>query len=131
MRYLGIDYGTKKIGVAISDDSGGFAFPRDVIENDEKKLDAFVQFIEKERIDEIVLGDTLSYNGEPNHITKEADKFAFDLLALVKIPLHRVREAWSSQEAARYAPQGKKHNDSSAAAIILQRFLDKREGLQK
>ena len=42
----------------------------------------------------------------------------------VTIPIHRSREAWSSQEAARFAPQGQKHNDSAAAAIILQRFLD-------
>jgi putative Holliday junction resolvase len=124
MRYLGIDYGTKKIGVAISDENAGFAFPRGIIENDEKMIDTLTQLVEAEHIDEIVIGDTLSYNGEENSITKQADKFAFDVQALLKLPLHRVREAWSSQEAARYAPPGQKHNDSSAAAIILQRFLD-------
>jgi putative Holliday junction resolvase len=124
MRYLGIDYGTKKIGVAVSDDAGSFAFPRGTLDNDDKILDTFAAFVEKERIEEIVMGDTRTDLGEENRITKESDKFAYELEAWLKLPMHRVREAWSTQEAARYAPQGQKHDDSAAAAIILQRFLD-------
>ena len=126
MKYLGIDYGTKTIGVAISDENASFAFPREAVENNEKILDTFSEFVQKEHIDEIVIGDTRTTLGEENIITKASDKFAYELQAHLKLPVHRVREAWSTQEAARYAPQGQKHNDSAAAAIILQRFLDSR-----
>ena len=124
MRYLGIDYGTKKIGVAISDDGGGFAFPRDVIANDGKVYDTLANIIETEKIEGLVVGDTLTLNGGANDITPKATAFVEKLVERTNIAVHRVREAWSSQEAARFAPQGKKHSDSSAAAVILQRFLD-------
>src|SRR5262245_14369258 len=124
MRYLGIDYGSKRIGVAVSDAEGGFAFPRETIENDGKRLEAFAAVVQKENIEEVVIGDTQTTLGEENRITKEADKFAYELEAWLKLPVHRVREAWSTQEAARFAPEGQRHNDSAAAAIILQRYLD-------
>jgi putative transcription antitermination factor YqgF len=124
MRYLGIDYGSKLIGTAISDENAGFAFPRDVVPNDKKRLETIARLVEKEKVDAIVVGDTRAYSGESNLITEESDTFARELQSYVKIPLHRVREAWSTQEAARFAPAGQKHNDSAAAAIILQRFLD-------
>ena len=127
MRYLGIDYGTKHIGIAVSDDAGSFAFPRKIILNDAKLFDSLLRVIESERAGEIVIGDTLTLNGGANAITGEADAFAEKVKEHMGIPVHRIREAWSSQEATRYAPQGKRHDDSAAAAIILQRFLDQRK----
>jgi putative holliday junction resolvase len=124
MKYLGIDFGTKRLGIAISDTAGAFAFPRDVLLNDSKVFDGLQKLAAEEGIGGIVMGDTLTLNGGKNQITHAADIFAQEVTERLKIPVHRVREAWSSQEADRYAPQGRKHNDSSAAAIILQRFLD-------
>ncbi len=124
MRYLGIDYGKKTMGLAMSDDGAGFAFPRETIENGMKTLDVLFTMVQKERVDAVVIGDTRTTLGDENKITKESDRFAHELETHLKIPVHRVREAWSTQEAARYAPQGQKHNDSAAAAIILQRYLD-------
>ena len=124
MRYIGIDYGTKRLGIAISDTAGSFAFPRDMIPNDAKAFEAIVQMIKDERADALVIGDTLTLNGGSNDITPVAESFVKRLTEFVTVPVYRIREAWSSQEAARFAPQGKKHDDSSAAAIILQRYLD-------
>jgi len=124
MRYLGIDYGTKQIGVAVSDQSGSFAFPRDTIQNDKNALVILIRIIALEEIEEVIVGDTRSLDGGANQITPEADAFVLKLSQSIKVPIHRSREAFSSQEAARFAPPGKKHDDSSAAAIILQRFLD-------
>ena len=47
MRNLGLDYGAKRIGVAISDESGGFAFPKETIPNDEITLEYIEKLIEK------------------------------------------------------------------------------------
>lgn len=122
MRYLGIDYGAKRIGIAISDAAGGFAFPKTVLPNDGKALSLIRELIDKENIEAIVIGDTRAVNGVENPITFKADRFAESLEEL-QLPIHRVWEAWSSAEAARFSPDAT-HDDSAAAAIILQRFLD-------
>jgi len=123
MRYLGIDYGTKRIGISISDEAGGFAFPKETIPNDATSIDRIARMIKDERVGTLVVGDTRALNGEENPITREAQSFADALRGHVGIPVESVREAFSSTEAGRFAPKGK-HDDAAAAAIILQRYLD-------
>jgi len=124
MRYLGIDYGARRLGLALSDEAGGFAFPRETIPNDTTSIDRIAEIVRKEHVGTIVLGDTRAANGTGNAVTAEADSFAKTLEAHAKVPVERVWEAWSSVEASRFAPKGKEHDDSAAAAIILQRYLD-------
>lgn len=126
MKFLGIDYGAKRVGLAVSDESATFAFPKEVLPNDDTLLEKIVNLLEEDRIRGIVIGDALSEGGGSNQITAEADAFAEKLSSLTTTPVERSREAWSSQEAARFAPPGEKHNDAAAAAIILQRYLDAR-----
>ena len=126
MRYLGLDYGAKRIGVAISDADGGFAFPHDTIPNDYTTIDRLQRFVKEEKIGAIVLGDARAVNGAANPITADAETFAKSLETHLKLPVETVWEAWSSVEAGRFAPKGKEHDDSAAAAIILQRYLDAR-----
>ena len=123
MRHLGIDFGTKGIGIAISDERGGFAFPKEIIPN-EQAVQRIAEMVEIEHIGAIVLGDTRALNGRGNAVTPAAERFASSLAEQVTVPIHSVQEAWSTVEAARYAPKGKGHDDSAAAAIILQRYLD-------
>ncbi|HWO07697.1 MAG TPA: Holliday junction resolvase RuvX [Candidatus Paceibacterota bacterium] len=124
MRYLGIDFGAKRIGIALSDETGGFAFPKETIPNDDAAFDHIAKLIDA-NVGAIVIGDARAANGVENPVTFEADHFAERLGERVTIPIHRAWEAWSSVEAGRFAPNGV-HDDSAAAAIILQRFLDAR-----
>lgn len=124
MRYLGIDFGAKRIGIAISDESGGFAFPKEVVANDRAALDYITGLVDA-NIAAVVIGDARAANGMENPITFEADHFAEKLGERITVQIHRAWEAWSSVEAGRFAPEGK-HDDAAAAAIILQRFLDSR-----
>lgn len=124
MKYLGIDYGKKMVGIAISDDDGKIAFPRAVVPNDEKLLAFVARMVEEEKIATIIVGDTRTVSGGENPVTREADAFIEALAQATAVPIERVFEAWSSIEASRYAPKGEEHNDGAAAAIILQRFLD-------
>ncbi len=124
MRYLGIDYGRKRLGIAISDEAGGFAFPKRTIPNDKDAFGLIETIIANEKIGAIVVGDTRAANGGENPVTFEADRFVERLVDVVQLPMHRAWEAWSSVEARRFSPDG--HDDSAAAAIILQRFLDMR-----
>lgn len=124
MRYLGIDYGARRIGVALSDETGGFAFPRETLPNDPTAVDRITAIVAHENVGGIVIGDARAVSGAENPITADADAFARQLEAHAKVPVQRSWEAWSSIEASRFAPKGREHDDAAAAAIILQRFLD-------
>jgi RNase H-fold protein (predicted Holliday junction resolvase) len=80
-----------------------------------------------ENIGFIVVGDTKSYGGVPNPITTQVKNFVNDLKEALDVPIASSWEAGSSIEANRYAPDDR-HDDASAAAIILQRYLDIKTG---
>ena len=122
MRHLGIDYGSKRIGIAISTE--GIAFPHSMALNDEKIFTVLSDIIAKEKVASIVVGDTRSFGGHDNPVTKQAEAFIETLKQQTHLPVVSAWEAGSSIEASRYAPDEKSHDDSAAAAIILQRFLD-------
>lgn len=124
MKYLGIDYGAKRVGAAVSDRDATIAFPRAVFQNDTKLLSELMKIVQEERIESIVVGDTRSHGGGENPVTVDAEAFVEILKTKTKLPVESVPEVWSSIEANRYAPKGEEHNDAAAAAFILQRFLD-------
>ena len=126
MKYLGIDFGTKRIGLAVSDAMGAIAFPRATVKNDAQLFEALADVIRDERVKAIVVGDTRSHGGMENPITKDVEAFIENLKKRMHLPVERGWEAGSSIEASRYAEKGDEHHDSAAAAIILQRFLEMR-----
>ncbi len=123
MKYLGIDYGTRTVGVAVSDGGGTIAFPRAQLHNDGTLIESLLKILSEERIESVVVGDTRALNGAENPITAEAEKFIAELSGRSPVPVQGVGEAFTSVEAGRYAPDSE-HNDASAAAVILQRYLD-------
>jgi len=123
MKYLGIDYGKKRVGVALSDETGSFAFPKEVIPTGDA-LSRIRDIALRERVAAVVIGDARSFSGISNVVTDERDKFAVRLQEILSVPIETVWEAGSSVEASRFAPEGRGHDDAAAAAIILQRFLD-------
>jgi putative holliday junction resolvase len=124
MKYLGIDFGSKRIGLAVSDENGMMAFPHAVILNSKNTLEEIEEIIKKEKIDEIVIGESNNFTGEPNKIMANIKIFAKGLEEKYKIKIHFESEFMTSQQAELI--QGKnKMLDASAAAIILQSFLDR------
>lgn len=124
MKYLGIDYGAKRIGIAVSDDDGVMAFPKSVIESNGKALTDIVKLCKDEHIGMIVFGESKNLDGKPNSIYEESVTFAKQLESLTGIKVGWEPELYTSQEAERL--QGKNAmSDASAAAIILKSFLDK------
>lgn len=124
MRYIGIDYGAKRVGVAISDTSGTFSFPEASLENNTQLVDFIVSLTKEKGIGALVIGDTRGSSGIENPVTEEMERFAHTLELRTQLPLHFAKEIFSSIEASRYAPAHDEHNNAAAAAIILQRFLD-------
>lgn len=123
MRLLGIDYGSKRIGLALSDDRGMMAFPHSVIPNDKKVFVSIAEVIRKSGVDVVVVGESKNYKGEPNKIMSEISLFVQDLKRMG----YRVKlepEILSSHQASHF--QGKTDmTDASAASIILQSFIDR------
>ncbi|MFZ2832028.1 MAG: Holliday junction resolvase RuvX [Minisyncoccia bacterium] len=125
MRHMGIDYGTKRIGLAISDEGGTMAFPYGILENGKGSLSEVKTVCAHESVELIVIGESLDYKGEPNIVKKEIDKFIVALKKLVDIPIIEEREFMSTQQA-RFYQMKRKRVDDSAAAIILQSYLDRK-----
>ena len=127
MKFLGIDYGAKRIGLAVSNDAGTIAFPRETVANMKGIIATIQKIIRDEHIGFVVVGDTKSYGGIPNPVTLQVRGFVDDLKAVLDVPIASSWEAGSTMEANRYDPSGA-HNDSAAAAVILQRYLDIKNG---
>ncbi|MFA6520069.1 MAG: Holliday junction resolvase RuvX [Candidatus Paceibacterota bacterium] len=141
MRFLGIDYGTKRIGVAISDENGTLAFPKEIILNDAKTFLRIAEIIKQENVSEIVVGESVDFSGKLNVLSGRIEVFILELKEKFNLPVHKQKEFLTSVEARR-SPNGKKESnqtqshsklkqiksgriDASAAALILQRYLDK------
>ncbi len=125
MRYLGIDYGTKRIGLAISDEGGTMAFPYSILENSKGSLGEIKTICAHESVETVIIGESVGYKGQPNIVKKEIDKFIVALRKVVDMPIIEEREFLSTQQARFYQTK-RKHVDDSAAAIILQSYLDRK-----
>ncbi|HEV7121594.1 MAG TPA: Holliday junction resolvase RuvX [Candidatus Paceibacterota bacterium] len=129
MRYIGIDYGTKKVGIAFSDEAGTMGFPHSVVPNDGRLFDALRALIASEKPQAIVVGDSKDYKGEDNAIMEEARGVAARLGEATGLPVHFEPEMLTTQEARRdfegVRTDGHSVVDSSAAALILTSFLSR------
>ena len=124
MRYLGIDFGSKRIGLAVSDETGRFAMPREVVANDARAADTITKICQAENIGQIVIGQSLNYQNQPNPILAASQKFAVKLAELTKLPLAWEPEFLTSQEAKREIGKDDLY-DARAAALILKNYLDR------
>ena len=124
MRFLGIDYGTKRVGLAISDEGGQIAFPKSVVSNTKDIVFDIKKVCLEEDASIIVIGESRNLDWKPNSLMKDIESFMEDLKKEIDIPLHLEPEFLTSHQAQKI--QGKNNLlDASAAAIILQRFLDR------
>lgn len=124
MKYLGVDYGTKNIGIAVSTDDGRMAFPKETIPNNTMMMQYIKTVCDEENIDEIVVGESLDYKNNPNPVMADIERFVQSLRDELGKTVHLEPEFMTSQQAEKI--QGKHDNlDASAAAIILQSYLDK------
>ena len=129
MKYLGIDFGSKRIGLAISDESGSFAFPLSVIKNSENAMSEIQQVCLEKNIGAVVIGDSENFQMQKNHIMEQVEPFVENLRKVSGLPVFLHPEFMTSQEAERL--QGKNDMlDASAAAIILKSFLEIRACLE-
>jgi len=133
MRYLGIDYGSKKVGLALSDEAGAMGFPHAIIANTPRLVDELCALIAKENVGAVVIGESRNLEGGENPIAEGAHALGNTLTERAGVPVFYESEVFTSAQARR-APEKemksrapKKHVavDASAAALILTSYLSR------
>jgi len=123
MRYLGIDYGSKRVGLAMSDESGVFAIPFQVLSNSPNLIDDIINICKKYSIGTIIVGESLDFSQKENKIMEEIKPFVQNLKNKSNLEVYMHPEFMTSEEAEQIQGKNKMH-DASAASIILKSFLD-------
>lgn len=128
MRLLGIDFGKKRVGIAVSDEEEKIAFPKVVYSNDQKLIGRIANYCKENLISRIVLGESKNFKGEDNPVMKDILKFKAKIERTTSLPVCMEPEFLTSSEAEKMRAEedgGSEMIDASAAAIILQSYLDK------
>jgi putative holliday junction resolvase len=123
MNILGVDFGTKKIGLAWVQEAMGVVLPYGLIEGDNKVAD-LAQLIKDEKIDLVVFGlpkNTDDDSGEETKNEKRVKAFAKELESEVSVKITFADESFSSAEAD--AMEGEASRDEKSAMVILQEYL--------
>lgn len=137
MKHLGIDYGAKRVGISMSDEGGSLAFPYKILPNNMELVDNIHNICGEEEISAIVLGESLDLSGEPNKIMGSIGEFKRNIEAELELPIYfqkefmttieaRGREGKEQNNARKVTKEKQSQADASAAALILQRYLDKK-----
>jgi putative holliday junction resolvase len=144
-KVLAIDYGSVRIGIALSDDTQTIAFGREAVKTDAKSVDTIKKIALDENVSVIVLGYPLNLKGEKTPQTREVEIFeqklkaAFGNSGITNINFVRFDERFTSKMASdsmiesgmkKKKRQDKSNIDIISAAILLQGYLDSlsREG---
>lgn len=131
-RIVGIDFGEKRIGIAITDPLGIFAQPLTTLLNDDKFWKGLESILAQYDIAEIVVGYPLKESGDKGEITGKIDQFVKTLEKKFKVPVELADERYSSGIAkerviASVTSKKKRRDkgliDKNAAAVILEDYM--------
>lgn len=132
MRVLAIDYGERRLGLAVSDEAGEHAFPAGTLERRGGKR----ELAQERGVARVVVGLPLHMDGRAGKEARAAEAFAAALGAATGLPVDTCDERWTTQEAERslreqglVGKRGKKRAglvDTVAATLILRTYLAKR-----
>ncbi|HEY3397392.1 MAG TPA: Holliday junction resolvase RuvX [Armatimonadota bacterium] len=136
MRILGLDPGTARLGVAISDATGGMALPLEIIQRDDRGEDLrrVARIVTERGVEQIVVGLPLMLSGERGPAAEQMDKFISALETTVGVEVVTWDERLSTAQvdkalhlAGVSSRERRGRTDAAAAAVILQSYLDAHE----
>lgn len=143
MRTLAIDFGSRNVGLALSDEHGKIAFPHGVVSNDSSLEETITSLIRQKKVERIVVGESRDFLGNPNPIMKKAKQFADSLADRTKLNVEYEPEALTTVQALKARMGNAKptaakphrresvlagggHFDDTAATFILQHYLERK-----
>ena len=121
---MGIDYGKKRVGIALSDQDQRFALPEAVVPNDDHLLEHIQKIVQEKDVIAIVLGESKNFLGEANQIQDDILRFKKNVELVTELPVFFEPELLTSREASHIQGEGKML-DASAAALILKSYLER------
>jgi putative Holliday junction resolvase len=126
MRFLGIDFGERRIGLAISDERGRIATPLETVErtSDAQAIEQILGTIERESVGGLVMGEPRRLDGSRGDAAARIASFARKLGEATGLEVQLVDEALTSHAAAERVGADSPRLDAVAAQIILQDALD-------
>jgi putative Holliday junction resolvase len=132
---LALDYGSKRIGIAVSDPDGEFAFPAGVLERrgGKKDLEALRELVRERDVTRILVGLPLHLDGREGTEADAARAFALAVGEATGLPVDLLDERWTTREAERslrdaQPRRGRRQRtrvDAAAAALLLRTFLER------
>lgn len=137
MRYLGLDLGTKTLGLAITDKLGIISSPYKVLRYSDinKLIEELLIIIKEESVDELILGLPKNMNNSVGFAGERSLEFKELLSSRCSLPIHLVDERLSTVEAENFLissdtsrEKRKKVIDAYAASIILDTYLKSKKG---
>ena len=123
MKLLGVDYGTKRVGLAVSDEDGTMAFPKSVVPNTADLHTVLWRIADEVGTTHIVIGESKNLKGENNPLMGGITRLKNSLEGLGLV-VSLEPEYMTTQQAERLQDKSDQL-DASAAAIILQSYLDR------
>lgn len=136
-RILAIDYGRKRLGLAVSDELGLTAQTLPVMPRTNRRMDMrrIREVVKEKRIGLILVGSPLHLSGRISEMSEEAEKFAERLEKEVRLPVELRDErltSWEAEGIAKQSKTGKNSEiDSVAAAILLREYLEEPRAIRK
>ncbi len=124
---MGIDFGIKKIGVAISDEMKEFAFPYKIlkISSYQEGVEKIIEIVSQKNVDEIVVGIPYNLKGKDTLSTKQAKKFIKLLRKSLPIPVSGIDERMTTAMSHRISDR--REDDHISAYIILSDYLKRKK----
>ena len=135
MRFLALDHGTKRVGLAISDETGTIAQPLEYLaaEPAAQLLERLQTIVAESQVGEVVVGLPRNMNGTYGPAAEKAREFVAALKQVLTVPVATWDERLTTAQAKRFLietgmrrDKRKERVDQTAAAILLQSYLDKR-----
>ncbi len=133
-RIAAIDFGLKRIGIAVSDERKQIAFPLATVAGGKKGIQNIIEALSQQRkeIEQIVVGLPLLLSGQKGEMALLVEKFAKELEAAIKIPVLLLDERLSSKYADKQLRELSLNRqerteklDRASAAFLLQSYLEK------
>jgi putative Holliday junction resolvase len=134
MRVLAIDHGTKRVGLALSDETGTIALPLQFLDAEPaaKLFERLKEIADERKVEEIVVGLPRNMNGTYGPAAEKARDFVGALKQVLTVPIHTWDERLTTVQANRFLidsgmrrEKRKERVDQTAAAILLQSYLDR------
>jgi putative Holliday junction resolvase len=123
MKYLAVDFGETRIGLATSDASGALATPRQTLsrKSDRQAIAAIAEFARREEVEGFVVGLPHHADGRENELVPRVRSFARKLEETSSLPVTFVNEHLTSHAARSRFPEVE--IDAASAAVLLEEFL--------